>query len=140
MGKIKKNVKWAETAATTIFHQSPTSPDRPSPIQRLRSIRRRINRPANPRSAALPSIFRSCRSSASAAPRRPSFIAACKGPRVQGRRTPRTRTTLRPHPPPSPPVSPRAARVQAVARQASTTSSSVSPSSPSQARRWRSRP
>jgi len=63
MGKIKKNVKWAETAATAIFHQSPTSPDRPSLIQRLKLIRRRINRPANPRSAALPSIFRSCRSS-----------------------------------------------------------------------------
>jgi len=35
MGKIKKNIKWAETVARAVFHQSPTSPDRPSPIQRL---------------------------------------------------------------------------------------------------------
>ena len=52
--KKKKNIKWAETLPRVVFYQSPTSSDRPSPIQRLRSIRRCINRPANPRSPPLP--------------------------------------------------------------------------------------
>ena len=55
--KKKKNVKWAETIPRVVFYQSPTSFDRPSPIQRLRSIRRCINRPANPRASLSPIPF-----------------------------------------------------------------------------------
>jgi len=47
--KIKKNIKWAETLARAVFHHSLTFPVRPSPIQRLESIRKCINMPANPR-------------------------------------------------------------------------------------------
>ena len=58
--KKKKNVKWAETIPMVVFYQSPTSSDRPFPIQRLESIYRCINTPANPRPASnpLPSLPR----------------------------------------------------------------------------------
>ena len=55
--KKKKNIKWAETLPRVVFYQSPTSPDRPSPIQRLRSICRCINRPANARARLSPIPF-----------------------------------------------------------------------------------
>ena len=54
-------MKWAETLARPVFHLSPTYPDRPSPIQRLGSIRRCINGPANPRPSSpilFPSLLR----------------------------------------------------------------------------------